>query len=393
MANRYTKRLLCVASSCAVIASLLSQTTIFAESDVTRVSAFDNMDSNFDNINNFDNSETFTETFNGIIPSNQRISQIDMRTSTFNGIIPSNQQMTDPNNHKSDAIFNGIIPSNQSIDPGDDLTANMNQMAYNYNEIVLTDTSAYGTLPSLTSDNYDDCDNDSYDNYDDYYSLTDLLADDLTEHNNMPVRTYAFDDIETIVKDANIINYSEYDSINELLHSSNDPIAAAGIIVKPLDITMESTRTFVTEKLNITSEAQIMQKPKPKPITVTPAVTSTETSKPSTVYIQHSQDECLTPSAGVFYGPSGKETWYNLPMGGVVRIMRRQGFDEEHYPYWVREDGVKMLGDYVMVAADLSIRPRGSIVESSLGTALVCDTGDFIYQNPTQLDIAVDWYV
>ena len=51
------------------------------------------------------------------------------------------------------------------------------------------------------------------------------------------------------------------------------------------------------------------------------------------------------------------------------------------------------FGDYVMVAADLSIRPRGSVVESSLGTALVCDTGDFIYQNPTQLDIAVDWYV
>ncbi len=100
---------------------------------------------------------------------------------------------------------------------------------------------------------------------------------------------------------------------------------------------------------------------------------------------------CLTPSAGVFDGPSGKETYYNLPMEGVVNIMRNAGFSEEEYPYWVRDDGVKMLGPYVMVAADLSIRPRGSLIESSLGTAIVCDTGGFAASNPTQLDIAVTW--
>lgn len=100
---------------------------------------------------------------------------------------------------------------------------------------------------------------------------------------------------------------------------------------------------------------------------------------------------CLTPSAGVFNGPSGKETYYNLPMDGVVNIMRNAGFSEEEYPYWVRDDGVKMLGPYVMVAADLSIRPRGSLIESSLGTAIVCDTGGFAASNPTQLDIAVTW--
>lgn len=96
----------------------------------------------------------------------------------------------------------------------------------------------------------------------------------------------------------------------------------------------------------------------------------------------------LTPAAGVNYGPSGKETYYNLPMQGVVSIMRGIGNTDE---YWVREDGVKMLGNYIMVAADLSIRPRGSLVETSLGTGIVCDTGTFIYDNPTQLDIAVAW--
>jgi hypothetical protein len=99
----------------------------------------------------------------------------------------------------------------------------------------------------------------------------------------------------------------------------------------------------------------------------------------------------LTKSGGVFAGPSGKETYYNLDMSGVVRIMRNAGFSAKEYPYWVRSDGVKMLGDYVMVAANLSLRPRGSIVESSLGTAIVCDTGGFARTNKTQLDIAVSW--
>ena len=101
--------------------------------------------------------------------------------------------------------------------------------------------------------------------------------------------------------------------------------------------------------------------------------------------------EHLTKSAGVFNGPSGKETYYNLNMSTVVSVMRANGYSEEDYPYWVREDGVKMLGYYVMVAADFNTRPRGTIIETSLGTAIVCDTGGFAYSNPTQIDIAVTW--
>lgn len=96
----------------------------------------------------------------------------------------------------------------------------------------------------------------------------------------------------------------------------------------------------------------------------------------------------LTPSAGVNYGPSGKETYYNLDMSGVVSIMRGMGNNDN---YWVRGDGVKMLGDYVMVAANLNVHPRGSIVETSLGTGIVCDTGGFASGNATQLDIATSW--
>lgn len=96
----------------------------------------------------------------------------------------------------------------------------------------------------------------------------------------------------------------------------------------------------------------------------------------------------LNPSSGTIAGPSGKETYYNLNMNGVVNIMRSSGNNDM---YWVREDGVKMLGNYVMVAADLSIRPRGSLIQTSLGMGIICDTGGFIYSNPTQLDIAVAW--
>lgn len=96
----------------------------------------------------------------------------------------------------------------------------------------------------------------------------------------------------------------------------------------------------------------------------------------------------LTRSKGVNQGPSGKETYYNLNMSGVVRIMRSMGNQDE---YWVREDGAKMLGNYVMVAANLNVHPRGSLVETSLGTGIVCDTGGFAAHNPTQLDIATAW--
>ena len=96
----------------------------------------------------------------------------------------------------------------------------------------------------------------------------------------------------------------------------------------------------------------------------------------------------LSKGRGVNYGPSGKETYYNLNMSTVVSIMRSMGYTGE---YWVREDGCKMLGDYIMVAANLNIRPRGSIVETSLGEGIVCDTGGFASRNPYQIDIAVTW--
>lgn len=98
--------------------------------------------------------------------------------------------------------------------------------------------------------------------------------------------------------------------------------------------------------------------------------------------------EVLNRTNGKISGPSGNETYYNLDMSGCISIMESLGYD---YKYWVRDDGVKMYGDYVMVAADLSIRPKGSLVETSLGTGIVVDTGGFVSYDSTRLDVAVAW--
>lgn len=105
------------------------------------------------------------------------------------------------------------------------------------------------------------------------------------------------------------------------------------------------------------------------------------------VYVKPSTRQ-LTKSAGRVMGPTNEETWYNLPMEKVIQSMRNRGYSEEDYPFYIREDGVKMLGDFVMVAADLDLHPKGTVVTTSVGQGLVCDTGEF--ENDI-FDVAVDW--
>lgn len=94
---------------------------------------------------------------------------------------------------------------------------------------------------------------------------------------------------------------------------------------------------------------------------------------------------CLNPEDGINYYYGTLETYYNLDMSGVVDWMHDLGYQGD---YWVRDDGVKMFGDYVMVAAEYDQYPKGSVVETSLGTGLVCDTGGGGYD---WFDIATAW--
>ncbi|MGN0240085.1 MAG: hypothetical protein ACI4CS_00200, partial [Candidatus Weimeria sp.] len=109
----------------------------------------------------------------------------------------------------------------------------------------------------------------------------------------------------------------------------------------------------------------------------------------------------LTKSRGTINGPSGKETYYNLDMANCVHTLDlhckgKVGGLSNTAHYFVRDDGVKCYGDehgiaYVIVAANLSLRPKGTIVMTSLGPGIVADTGTFAATNPRQLDIAVAW--
>lgn len=96
----------------------------------------------------------------------------------------------------------------------------------------------------------------------------------------------------------------------------------------------------------------------------------------------------LTPTSGVNSFNGHTESYYNLPMEKVIEQARNFGIEGE---YWVRDDGVKMYGDYVMCACNYDIYPIGSLVETSFGTGISLDTGAFTAWNPTNVDIATAW--
>ena len=85
-----------------------------------------------------------------------------------------------------------------------------------------------------------------------------------------------------------------------------------------------------------------------------------------------------------------QETYYDLPMSGVMAIAARECGVPAYYE--IRSDGVKVDAEgYVLVAADLTRYPRCSVVETSLGLGKVYDTGTFVESNPEQFDLATDW--
>lgn len=97
----------------------------------------------------------------------------------------------------------------------------------------------------------------------------------------------------------------------------------------------------------------------------------------------------LTADGGVNYHGGRKETYYNLPMEKVAENARKNGI---YGAYWLREDGAKMWGHYVIVAAPLDVYPYGSIIEAtSMGDGIVLDTGAFAAVNKQQIDIATGW--
>ena len=110
------------------------------------------------------------------------------------------------------------------------------------------------------------------------------------------------------------------------------------------------------------------------------ASTSNNTQSPATTPVASysSSGGRLTPSGGVFNGPSGKETYYSqrvLP-GGGLNIPGRH----------VAGDGtVRDANGYIVIASD--VLSKGSITQTSLGTGKVYDTG----VGHAGVDIYTDW--
>ena len=176
-------------------------------------------------------------------------------------------------------------------------------------------------------------------------------------------------------------------------------------------IVLKLTETDYEEELT-TMVGKYEFVPTPTPTctpTPTPSPTPTVTPTPTPIVLMSNQEyynECvarglvtpandyddrITKERGGYMGPSGRETYYNLYMGNCVNYMRELGYDEINYPYWVRDDGAKMLGLYVMCAANWKTRPRGTIIPTSLGDAIVVDTGEFVADYPNGVDLATDW--
>jgi uncharacterized protein YabE (DUF348 family) len=99
----------------------------------------------------------------------------------------------------------------------------------------------------------------------------------------------------------------------------------------------------------------------------------------------------LTKSEGAQYftdskGISHRETYYDLNMSVVMQSCGQGG----HYS--VRPDGAKVDAQgYILIAASYSNYPKCSLVETSLGTGKVYDTGGFALKHPHGFDLATDW--
>lgn len=95
----------------------------------------------------------------------------------------------------------------------------------------------------------------------------------------------------------------------------------------------------------------------------------------------------LTARAGKITYNGHTESWYDLPMQKVIeRSDEATGLSDM---YWIREeDGVKMYGPWVIVAAHPSVT-RYSLVETSLGTGIVLDR--HTVPDVNLYDIATDW--
>ena len=156
-----------------------------------------------------------------------------------------------------------------------------------------------------------------------------------------------------------------------------------GIVIENSEPTIaeDENETFAPEE-PVVEETPVVEKS--VPVTYEqPTSTYTQTySTPTQNYNYNTNysSGILTPSGGVNSFNGNTETYYNLDMSGVIANAQNMGIQGE---YWVRDDGVKMYGDYVIVASQ---HDKGTIIDTSLGTGIVLD-----YCPAGTVDVATAW--
>lgn len=93
----------------------------------------------------------------------------------------------------------------------------------------------------------------------------------------------------------------------------------------------------------------------------------------------------LTAKAGTISYNGHREVWYNLNMNRVVAKAQNMGINAD---YWVRDDGVKMFGPWVIVAGHKS-KTRYTRLDTSLGEGIILDY--HTVDDPNLYDIATTW--
>jgi uncharacterized protein YabE (DUF348 family) len=142
----------------------------------------------------------------------------------------------------------------------------------------------------------------------------------------------------------------------------------------------------VTYQINIKAGIEISR------VEIATIITRSPTEQVEVIGLQN-DGSGLTKAKGAQFradskGVSHRETYYDLNMHTAMESCG-QG---SHYS--VRPDGAKVDGDgYIIVAADYLIYPKCSLVETSLGTGKVYDTGGFVARFPYGYDLATDWSV
>lgn len=167
-----------------------------------------------------------------------------------------------------------------------------------------------------------------------------------------------------------------FGEIGWLIHKAGEKVEIEPNTKNDLVVTRDVE--YVVEEVEETEEAEVVEEEAVEPVEETYIYEPVDTTYQSPTYYESSGDGVLTKSGGVNYYNGRKETWYSqrvLPGGGLDIPGRH-----------VAEDGtIRDEDGYICVAA--SDLPKGTVVETSLGTGKVYDTGCA----PGVTDIYTDW--